>query len=60
MESELKKLRVELDELQSEESTIDFWIQHLQDKLHNDFLNNPEINKYTFLTQEDFKELSRQ
>ncbi|CAD8152040.1 unnamed protein product [Paramecium octaurelia] len=59
LETELQQIKQELEQLQNEEKTYDFWIEHLQKNLQEKFQTEPEIAKYTFLTQEDFKELSK-
>lgn len=59
LENEMKSMRKEHEELQEEEKTIDHWIDYLQRTLQESYLNNPEISRYTYLTYEDFKELSK-
>ncbi|CAD8080632.1 unnamed protein product [Paramecium primaurelia] len=59
LETELQQIKQELELLQNEEKTYDFWIEHLQKNLQEKFQTEPDIAKYTFLTQEDFKELSK-
>lgn len=59
LENELKTLRHEYNELLDEEKSIDYWIDHLQKTLQEQYLNNPEIARYTYLTFDDFKELSK-
>ncbi|CAD8187142.1 unnamed protein product [Paramecium pentaurelia] len=59
IENELQQIKQELELLQNEEKTYDFYIEHLQKNLQEKFQTEPEIAKYTYLTQEDFKELSK-
>jgi transcription factor E2F3 len=55
----LNTLKKEVEELSDEEKTIDYWIEKVQSELSEKYLNNPEISRYTYLTFDDFKELSR-
>ncbi|CAD8099549.1 unnamed protein product [Paramecium sonneborni] len=59
LETELRQIKQELDALQDEEKTIDYWIEYLQKNLQEKFQSDPEVAKYTFLTHDDFKELSK-
>ncbi|CAD8083927.1 unnamed protein product [Paramecium primaurelia] len=59
IENELQQIKQELKLLQNEEITYDFYIEHLQKNLYEKFQTEPEFAKYTYLTQEDFKELSK-
>ncbi len=38
---------------------MDSWIEHLHKGLQDTFLNSEEQSKYTYLTYEDFKNLSK-
>ncbi|CAD8186754.1 unnamed protein product [Paramecium octaurelia] len=57
LEKELQQIKEELEQLQNEEKTYDFYIEHLQKNLQEKIQTDPDIAKYTYLTQEDFKEL---
>lgn len=52
-------MKKQLEALVDDEKQMDECIQELHKKLNQNFLNNEEQTKYTYLTYDDFKALSK-
>ncbi|KAM3147347.1 hypothetical protein pb186bvf_000598 [Paramecium bursaria] len=59
LEDDLKKIKKDVEDLSQEEKQLDTWIEYLQRTLKEKFMDDPEVSRYTFLTHDDFKELSK-
>jgi transcription factor E2F3 len=54
----LKAIAKEIEELDEEEKTIQIWIEYLQNNMNEMYEENHSLNKYAYLTFDDFKEIS--
>ncbi|EGR33200.1 hypothetical protein IMG5_206860 [Ichthyophthirius multifiliis] len=59
LQQEISQMRQELEQLDKQEKEMDQWINHLHESLKNTFNNSDETSKYAYLTQEDFKNISK-